>query len=92
MGQIVAEAVATERAESRERSRTRRHRPNGGLLMTDNVLWDGEVVQGFVKPPQRETEETRAIARYNERLNAHPQLLRSTIPLHDGVAVAVKRP
>ena len=26
----------------------------GGLLVTDNVLWDGEVVPGFVEPPQRE--------------------------------------
>ena len=24
----------------------------GGLLVTDNVLWDGEVVPGFAKEPQ----------------------------------------
>lgn len=63
----------------------------GGLLVTDNVLWDGEVVPGFVNPPQRDAADTRAIADYNERLNTHPQLLTSTVPLRDGVAISVKR-
>jgi caffeoyl-CoA O-methyltransferase len=63
----------------------------GGLLVTDNVLWDGEVVPGFVPAPQRDAAETRAIAEYNERLNAHRQLVTTTVPLRDGVAIAVKR-
>ena len=63
----------------------------GGMLVTDNVLWDGEVVPGFVKEPQRDIDDTRAIAEYNQRLNAHPSLLASTVPLCDGVAIAVKR-
>jgi predicted O-methyltransferase YrrM len=63
----------------------------GGLLITDNVLWDGEVVPGFVPAPQRDPAVTRAIAEYNERLNAHPQLATATVPLRDGVAIAVKR-
>jgi len=62
----------------------------GGLLITDNVLWDGEVVPGFVDPPRRDPEDTRAISAYNERLNAHPQLMTITIPLRDGVAISVK--
>ena len=62
----------------------------GGLLVTDNVLWDGEVVPGFIARPQRKAEDTRAIADYNVRLNAHPSLMTSTIPLRDGVAIAVK--
>jgi predicted O-methyltransferase YrrM len=64
----------------------------GGLLVTDNVLWDGEVVPGFVGQSKRNVEDTRAIAEYNERLNSHPDLLVSTIPLRDGVAIAAKRP
>ena len=63
----------------------------GGLLVTDNVLWDGEVVPGFVPAARRDPAETRAIAEYNERLNAHPQLVTATVPLRDGVAIAVKR-
>jgi predicted O-methyltransferase YrrM len=64
----------------------------GGLLVTDNVLWDGEVVPGFVDPPRRDPEDTRAIADYNERLNGHPQLMTVTIPLRDGIAISLKRP
>jgi len=64
----------------------------GGLLVTDNVLWDGEVVPGFVQTPRRKPEDTRAIAEYNERLNAHPRLITSTVPLRDGLAISVKRP
>ncbi len=63
----------------------------GGLLVTDNVLWDGEVVPGFVPHPHKNTRDTCAIAEYNERLNSHPDLLTSTVPLRDGVAISVKR-
>src|SRR4029079_117636 len=62
----------------------------GGLLITDNVLWDGEVVPGFAKHGA-DDESTKAIAEYNERLAAHPQLLTATIPLRDGVSISVKR-
>ena len=63
-----------------------------GLLVTDNVLWDGEVAPGFTAAPQRPAEDTEAIAEYNRRLAAHPQLLTSTVPLRDGVAISVKKP
>jgi predicted O-methyltransferase YrrM len=63
----------------------------GGLLVTDNVLWSGEVVPGFVSAPKNNPDDTRAIAEYNQRLNAHPQLLTSIVPLRDGVAISVKR-
>jgi len=63
----------------------------GGLLVTDNVLWDGEVVPGFTDTPKKNADDTRAIIEYNERLAAHPQLLTSIVPLRDGVAISVKR-
>lgn len=63
----------------------------GGLLVTDNVLWDGEVVPGYKPVPERKPDDTRAIADYNVRLNAHPSLITSTVPLRDGVAISVKR-
>jgi predicted O-methyltransferase YrrM len=64
----------------------------GGLLVTDNVLWDGTVVPGFESPGARPADDdTRAIAEYNERLNAHPALLTATVPLRDGLAISVKR-
>jgi predicted O-methyltransferase YrrM len=64
----------------------------GGLLVTDNVLWDGEVVPGLVGKPQRDARDTRAIADYNQRLNAHPRLMTATVPLRDGIAISVKTP
>ncbi len=63
----------------------------GGMLVSDNVLWDGEVIPGFVRTPARAAETTRAIAEYNARLNTHPQLMTATVPLRDGVALSVKR-
>ena len=63
----------------------------GGLLVTDNVLGDGEVVPGFAKAPRQSPEDTRAIAAYNERLAAHPRLLTAIVPLRDGVSISVKR-
>jgi predicted O-methyltransferase YrrM len=63
-----------------------------GLLATDNVLWDGEVAPGFVEAPKRDPADTRAIADYNARVAAHPDLLTSIVPLRDGVSISVKKP
>ena len=62
----------------------------GGLLVTDNVLWDGKVVPGFHTTAHADAD-TRAIAEYNERINTHPQLLTSIVPLRDGVAISLKK-
>jgi predicted O-methyltransferase YrrM len=62
-----------------------------GLLVTDNVLWDGKVVPGFA-PAAAEDENTLAIVEYNKRLAAHPQLTTTVVPMRDGVAISVKRP
>lgn len=61
----------------------------GGLLVTDNVLWEGEVVPGF-REPRKDPELTKAIVEYNQRVAAHPQLLTSIVPLRDGVCISVK--
>jgi predicted O-methyltransferase YrrM len=66
-------------------------RPNG-LLVTDNVLWNGEIVPDFaVKTRHRDPADGAAIAKYNERINNHPSLVTSIIPLRDGVAISAKR-
>ncbi len=61
-----------------------------GLLVTDNVLWDGEVAPGFVETPTRDPADTQAIADYNARVAARPDLLTSIAPLRDGVSISVK--
>ena len=63
----------------------------GGLLVTDNVLWDGDVVPGFSEKKRNDPEDTAAIVEYNQRINSHPRLMTATVPLRDGVAISVKR-
>jgi predicted O-methyltransferase YrrM len=62
----------------------------GGVLVTDNVLWDGEVVPGFRPTPTRDTVDTEAVARFNERIATDARFRTSWLPLRDGVAVSVK--
>lgn len=63
----------------------------GGLLVTDNVLWDGDVVPEFKETKRNSPEDTAAIIEYNERINTHPRLMTAIVPLRDGVAISVKR-
>jgi len=63
----------------------------GGLLVTDNVLWDGDVVPGFGAHKHSNPAEAEAIAAYNELIHNHPSLVTSIVPLRDGVAISVKR-
>jgi predicted O-methyltransferase YrrM len=63
----------------------------GGLLVTDNVLWNGEVVPGYSAAPTQNHDDTRAIAAYNQRLASHPDLITAIVPLRDGVSISVKK-
>ncbi len=67
-----------------------RMRP-GGVLVTDNVLWHGEAVPGFVAEPQMPAADTEAIRQYNRRIAAHPALFTTLLPVGDGVALSLKR-
>ena len=64
----------------------------GGVLVTDNVLWDGEVIEGFVDVPRHDAASTDAIRAYNRRLATEPRLLTTILPLGDGVALSVRIP
>jgi predicted O-methyltransferase YrrM len=58
----------------------------GGLFITDNVLWSGKVVESRAADPS-----TLAIRRFNELLHGSAELEAVILPVHDGLAVAVKR-
>jgi caffeoyl-CoA O-methyltransferase len=58
----------------------------GGLFITDNVLWSGKVAESRAADPS-----TRAIRRFNELLHGSAELEAVILPVHDGLAVAVKR-
>jgi caffeoyl-CoA O-methyltransferase len=62
----------------------------GGILVTDNVLWGGEVVDGFVALPRHDAESTAMIRRYNQRLAGDARLETSFLPVGDGIALSVK--
>jgi predicted O-methyltransferase YrrM len=58
----------------------------GGLLVTDNVLWSGQVAK---KNPK--DSNTKAIVEFNRLLYGSPELFTTIIPLRDGVSVSLKR-
>ena len=58
---------------------------SGGLLITDNTLWDGKVTK------RRPDQTTRAIIEFNRRLAQHEGFLTVQIPIRDGVAVSAKK-
>jgi len=62
----------------------------GGLLVTDNVLWDGDVVPGFRSSRSHAGEDWRAIAEYNDKVASHLSLKTAIVPLRDGVSISVK--
>jgi predicted O-methyltransferase YrrM len=62
-----------------------------GVLVSDNILWQGDVVPGFRAEPAHPADSTAIIARYSRRLAADPRLVTAFLPVGDGVAVSVKR-
>lgn len=62
----------------------------GGALITDNVIWSGEVIPGYVAKPKYRPEDTAAIAAYNRTLAADPRLYTTFLPVGDGAAVSIR--
>jgi caffeoyl-CoA O-methyltransferase len=56
-----------------------------GLFITDNVLWQGEVVQGA-----EGGSIAAAVDRFNRKIMEHPELKTVILPLRDGVSVSLK--
>lgn len=59
--------------------------PNG-LLLIDNVLWSGHVVD-----PARDDDNTRAIRELNDLLPQDPRVECVMLPISDGLTIARKR-
>ena len=58
----------------------------GGLMMVDNTLWDGAVIN-----PSDHSEDTEAIRAFNEKLYADDRVFLSLVPIGDGLTLARKR-
>ena len=63
----------------------------GGMLVADNVLWNGEVIPGYVAEKKYSEEDTAAIVRFSTRVAGDPQLYTSFLQVGDGVSVSVKQ-
>lgn len=55
----------------------------GGILLTDNVLWSGKVVED-VKP---DDISTLALVEYNKRIAEDPRLETIMLPIRDGLSI-----
>lgn len=58
---------------------------SGGILLADNVLWSGKVLDKNAKDL-----ETNAIRRFNEIVSADPRVEQVLLPLRDGLMVVRK--
>jgi caffeoyl-CoA O-methyltransferase len=58
----------------------------GGLLVIDNVLWGGRVLD-----PADRSPSTEAIRRLNEHLALDPRVDLAMLPVADGITIACKR-
>ena len=56
----------------------------GGLLIADNALWGGRVLDA-----ETEDEGTRGVREFNRRLSSDERVLGTIVPVGDGLAVAV---
>lgn len=59
----------------------------GGLILADNVLWDGKVCQD----PLPQDKQTLGIARFNDMVSADPRVESVIIPLRDGLNIIRKK-
>lgn len=57
----------------------------GGLLITDNALWYGRVIQ-----PIPERESTKGVQEYNRLAFSDPRVFSTIIPVGDGICVSIK--
>ena len=62
----------------------------GGILMSDNVLQEGELIESHYLVERRNRTIYKRMRDYLFELKHHPQLTTSIIPLGDGVSVSVK--
>ena len=58
----------------------------GGLVIADNALWGGRVVD-----PASDDPATRGVREFNARFAAEPRLVSTVIAVNDGIAVGAVR-
>ena len=59
----------------------------GGLILADNVIWDGKVCQN----PLPQDKQTLSIVRFNDMVSADPRVESVILPLRDGLNIIRKK-
>ncbi|MEZ4993466.1 MAG: O-methyltransferase [Saprospiraceae bacterium] len=59
--------------------------PSGGLLLADNVLWSGKVLQ------KEQDKDTRVLHQFNEMIRDDDRVDKLMLPLRDGLFIIQKR-
>lgn len=59
----------------------------GGIIMADNVLWDGKVLQ----EPMPQDAQTRGIAEFNDIVAADSRVENFILPVRDGLSIIQKK-
>lgn len=59
----------------------------GGLILADNVIWDGKVCQD----PLPQDRQTLGIAAFNDKVSADPRVESVILPLRDGLNIIRKK-
>ncbi len=63
----------------------------GGLLVSDNVLQDGDIIESRYAVTRRNRTIHSRMRDYLYELKHHPQLVTAILPVGDGVAVCTKK-
>lgn len=59
----------------------------GGIILADNVLWSGKVVQSF---PNRPDKDTQALLDFNSHVREDPRVTSLLLPIRDGIMIIQK--
>ena len=59
----------------------------GGVLLSDNVLWDGKVLNEI----SQKDKSTKAIVEYNKMLKNRTDMDSVILPIRDGITISIKK-
>ena len=62
------------------------HLPSGALILADNTLWDGKVIE----EPTPKDAQTQSILRFNDYVQRDPRVENLILPLRDGLSLIYK--
>ena len=60
----------------------------GGLILADNTLWDGKVLD---PSPKESDTQTRGLQRFNDLVSNDPRVEKVILPMRDGLTLITKK-